>query len=80
MWDTDLIGEYIAEGASSVVLSDAIFDKEAMAQRNFNAISRLAHLAALQGNVAVERLKVTLTGASWLLLYSVLPKLRVHCS
>ncbi|KAM7472598.1 hypothetical protein LguiA_010781 [Lonicera macranthoides] len=60
----DLIGEYIAEGASSVVLSDAIFDKEAMAQRNFNAISRLAHLAALQGNVAVERLEVTLSGAS----------------
>ncbi|KAM7476820.1 hypothetical protein LguiB_024063 [Lonicera macranthoides] len=60
----DSIGEYIAEGASSVVLSDAIFDKEAMAQRNFNAISRLAHLAALQGNVAVERLEVTLSGAS----------------
>ncbi|GJS82080.1 hypothetical protein Tco_0748621 [Tanacetum coccineum] len=33
-----LVGEYIAHGASSVVLSNAIFDKEAMAQRNFIAV------------------------------------------
>lgn len=49
------MGEYIAHGASSVVLSDAIFDKEAMAQRNFNEIYQLAQLAALRGNEAVER-------------------------
>ncbi|XP_024974308.1 uncharacterized protein LOC112512529 isoform X4 [Cynara cardunculus var. scolymus] len=52
---TDSVGEYIAKGASSVVLSDAIFDKEAMAQRNFSAVYRLAQFAASQGNEAVER-------------------------
>ncbi|KAJ6341117.1 hypothetical protein OIU78_009318 [Salix suchowensis] len=51
----DSIGEYISSGASSVVLSDAIFDKGAMAQRNFNAIHQLASLAALEGKEAVER-------------------------
>nr|XP_043609894.1 putative KHG/KDPG aldolase isoform X3 [Erigeron canadensis] len=51
----DSLGEYIAHGASSVVLSDAIFDKEAIAQRNFNSVYRLAQLAVLQANKAVER-------------------------
>ncbi|PWA42928.1 KDPG/KHG aldolase, Aldolase-type TIM barrel [Artemisia annua] len=51
----DLVGEYIAHGASSVVLSDAIFDKEAMAQRNFSAVHQLARLAASKGYEAVER-------------------------
>ncbi|CAH1450993.1 unnamed protein product [Lactuca virosa] len=52
---TDLVGEYIGEGASAVVLSDAIFEKEAMAQRNFTVVYQLAKLAASQGNEAVER-------------------------
>ncbi|KAF5946119.1 hypothetical protein HYC85_016347 [Camellia sinensis] len=51
----DLIGEYIENGASAVVLSDAIFDKEAMDQRNFDQIRQLAHLAALRGNKAIQR-------------------------
>ncbi|KAL9407126.1 hypothetical protein Peur_004098 [Populus x canadensis] len=51
----DSIGEYISSGASSVVLSDAIFDKGAMTQRNFNVIHQLASLAALEGKEAVER-------------------------
>ncbi|KAF4389069.1 hypothetical protein F8388_026798 [Cannabis sativa] len=46
----DSMGEYIANGASSVVLSDAIFDKEAMAQNNFNVIRQLAHFATLQAS------------------------------
>ncbi|KAK6934025.1 KDPG/KHG aldolase [Dillenia turbinata] len=50
----DLIGEYIARGASAVVLSDAIFNKEALAQRNYDVIHRLAHLATLQGNEAAK--------------------------
>lgn len=50
----DSIGEYIAKGASSVVLSDAIFDKEAMGEKNFEAIHKLASFAALQGKEAVE--------------------------
>nr|GEY93756.1 KDPG/KHG aldolase, aldolase-type TIM barrel [Tanacetum cinerariifolium] len=50
-----LVSEYIAHGASSVVLSDAIFDKEAMAQRNFSAVHQLARLAASKGCEAVER-------------------------
>ncbi|XP_065048982.1 uncharacterized protein LOC135584799 isoform X5 [Musa acuminata AAA Group] len=33
---------------TAVVLSDAIFEKEAMRQRNFDEIHRLAHLATLQ--------------------------------
>ncbi|XP_004308199.1 PREDICTED: uncharacterized protein LOC101305115 [Fragaria vesca subsp. vesca] len=51
------VGEYIAKGASSVVLSDAIFDKEAMGQRNFNRIRQLANMAALQCKEAVDRKK-----------------------
>ncbi|URE20911.1 KDPG and KHG aldolase [Musa troglodytarum] len=45
---TDSIGNYIECGASAVVLSDAIFEKEAMRQRNFDVIHRLAHLATRQ--------------------------------
>lgn len=52
---TDLLETYIAQGASAVVLSDAIFDKEAMNQSNFDAIQQLAHLSALHGGEAVER-------------------------
>lgn len=54
----DSVREYIACGASSVVLSDAIFDKEAMSQRNFSAIYKLAKLAASLGSKAVERRRV----------------------
>ncbi|PQQ05464.1 uncharacterized protein Pyn_17942 [Prunus yedoensis var. nudiflora] len=54
---TDSVGEYIAQGASSVVLSDAIFDKEAMGQKNFTKIYQLANAAALHGNEAVDRMK-----------------------
>ncbi|GMY22836.1 khg/kdpg aldolase [Fagus crenata] len=50
----DSVREYITRGASAVVLSDAIFDKEAISQNNFNEIYQLAHFAALQGNEAVE--------------------------
>ncbi|KAK4541375.1 hypothetical protein RGQ29_033245 [Quercus rubra] len=50
----DSVREYITQEASAVVLSDAIFDKEAISQNNFNEICRLAHFAALQGNEALE--------------------------
>ncbi len=53
--DTDSVREYITRGALAVVLSDAIFDKEAISQNNFNEIYQLAHFAALQGNEAVEQ-------------------------
>lgn len=53
--DSDSVGDYISCGASSVVLSDAIFNKEAMAQKSFHAIYELACLAALQGKEAVIR-------------------------
>ncbi|XP_038992149.1 KHG/KDPG aldolase-like isoform X2 [Hibiscus syriacus] len=53
----DSVGDYIARGAISVVLSDAIFSKEAMNQNNFNAVNQLAKSAALQGKNAVERKK-----------------------
>ncbi|XP_020254614.1 uncharacterized protein LOC109831657 isoform X2 [Asparagus officinalis] len=45
----DSMRRYIEGGAAAVVLSDAIFEKEAMKQRNFDAICRLAKLATLQG-------------------------------
>ncbi|RWR76074.1 putative KHG/KDPG aldolase [Cinnamomum micranthum f. kanehirae] len=50
----DLLETYIIQGASAVVLSDAIFNKEAMNQRNFDAIQQLAYLSALRGGEAVE--------------------------
>jgi hypothetical protein len=37
-------------GASAVVLSDAIFDKELMGERNFIGISALANQATLQAS------------------------------
>ncbi|XP_065860408.1 uncharacterized protein [Euphorbia lathyris] len=51
----DSIGAYIASGASSVVLSDAIFNKETMSQKNFDGIYENASFAALQGQEAVTR-------------------------
>ncbi|XP_022139080.1 KHG/KDPG aldolase isoform X5 [Momordica charantia] len=50
----DSIGDYIRQGASSVVLSDAIFNKEFMDQRNFDGIFRLSKLAASQAMEALE--------------------------
>lgn len=58
--DADLIGDYIAQGASSVVLSDAIFEKEAMDHRRFNLIHQLSQLAVLRVNEAVQRLEFEL--------------------
>ncbi|KAK1294640.1 hypothetical protein QJS10_CPA16g01148 [Acorus calamus] len=51
----DSIGTYIDGGASAVVLSDAIFDKQAMRQMNFDVIFKLATVAAVQGRKAAER-------------------------
>lgn len=51
----DSIGPYIAQGADSVVLSDAIFNKEAMHQKDFNKIFQLARIAAMCGKEAVEK-------------------------
>ncbi|KAL9239900.1 hypothetical protein vseg_014176 [Gypsophila vaccaria] len=52
------VQEYITRGASSVVLSDAIFDKEAVADGNFEYISRQAKIAASTGVEAVKQLKL----------------------
>lgn len=43
----DSIKGYLEAGASAVVLSDAIFDKELMRERKFDEISELANLATL---------------------------------
>ncbi|XP_058107338.1 uncharacterized protein LOC131250942 [Magnolia sinica] len=51
----DSVETYIAQGASAVVLSDAIFNKEAMRLRNFSAIYELARRATLHGYEAVNR-------------------------
>ncbi|KAK1352087.1 KHG/KDPG aldolase [Heracleum sosnowskyi] len=53
----DHIEKYITKGASSVVLSDAIFNKEAMLQQNFSTIDQLARLAVLRSSEAVERMR-----------------------
>ncbi|GFP82095.1 khg/kdpg aldolase [Phtheirospermum japonicum] len=50
----DTVDQYIARGASAVVLSDAIFDKRAMDERNFVLIRELASFAALKGSEAVR--------------------------
>ncbi|XP_072993972.1 uncharacterized protein [Typha latifolia] len=52
---TGSVGGYIEAGASAVVLSDAIFEKDAMRQRNFGEIERLAYLATLQTCQARKR-------------------------
>lgn len=51
----DHIERYISKGASSVVLSDAIFHKEAMLQQNFSRINQLASLVVLRSSEAIER-------------------------
>lgn len=51
----DMIEEYIAHGATSVVLSDAIFCKKAMSERNFKMIHQLSHTATLHAKDALER-------------------------
>ncbi|MQL96314.1 hypothetical protein Taro_028988, partial [Colocasia esculenta] len=51
----DMIRTYIGSGACAVVLSDAIFEKSAMAQRNYDEIYRLASLATWQGVQAVQQ-------------------------
>lgn len=61
--DADLIGDYIAQGASSVVLSDTIFEKEAMDNRRFNLIHQLSQLAVLRVNEALQRLEFELPAA-----------------
>ncbi|KAG7945950.1 hypothetical protein I3843_14G013300 [Carya illinoinensis] len=53
----DSIREYISRGATAVVLSDAIFNKDAIIQNDFEEIYQLANFAALQGIEAVERKK-----------------------
>ncbi|KAL5187453.1 hypothetical protein HKD37_05G013128 [Glycine soja] len=50
----DSIGEYILRGALAVVLSDAIFDKDAIAQHDLDKIQKLAHSAALVGFLICE--------------------------
>lgn len=51
----DLIEEYIAHGATSVVLSDAIFCKKAMSERNFKVIHQLSHTATSRAKDALCR-------------------------
>ncbi|XP_057786351.1 uncharacterized protein LOC131003791 isoform X4 [Salvia miltiorrhiza] len=51
----DSVGVYIGHGASAVVISDAIFDKKAMAERNFLLIYHLACCAATKGTQAVRK-------------------------
>ncbi|KAL9269513.1 KHG/KDPG aldolase-like protein [Drosera capensis] len=53
----DVVGDYIAAGATAVVLSDAIFDREAVKQGDFDRISVLAGLAASMGYESVNRVR-----------------------
>lgn len=52
--NSESTGDYIRQGASSVVLSDAIFNKEFMDQKNFDGIFQLSKLAASQAMEALE--------------------------
>ncbi|KAL9687142.1 hypothetical protein QQ045_031540 [Rhodiola kirilowii] len=51
----DSIDDYIACGAASVVLSDAIFNKDAISHNNFNTISHLAYIASSVAKEALQR-------------------------
>ncbi|XP_068660143.1 uncharacterized protein [Aristolochia californica] len=50
----DTTRTYIVQGASAVVLSDAIFEKHAMQDRNFDVIHQFACCAASNGREAVK--------------------------
>ncbi|CAM8910670.1 unnamed protein product [Rhodiola kirilowii] len=52
----DSIDDYIACGAASVVLSDAIFNKDAISHNNFNTISHLAYIASSVAKEALQSL------------------------
>lgn len=51
----DVVGDYIAAGATAVVLSEAMFDRDAVEKGDFDRISELARLAASMGYEAVNR-------------------------
>ncbi|KAK4412736.1 KHG/KDPG aldolase [Sesamum alatum] len=57
----DSVGQYIGQGASSVVLSDAIFEKNAMDEKNFDRINQLARSAAFAGSQAVRNIRDNLS-------------------
>ncbi|EYU35645.1 hypothetical protein MIMGU_mgv1a020044mg, partial [Erythranthe guttata] len=49
----DSVCQYISSGAMSVVLSDAIFNKRAMFQRDFVLVNQLATIAAFTAKEAI---------------------------
>lgn len=53
-----LVADFITRGASAVVLSDAIFPKEAIAQGDFDTISERAELAASTAIKAIKQLEL----------------------
>ncbi|KAL0383345.1 UNVERIFIED_CONTAM: KHG/KDPG aldolase [Sesamum calycinum] len=57
----DSVGQYIGQGASSVVLSDAIFEKNAMDAKYFDRINQLACSAAFMGSQAVRKIRDNLS-------------------
>lgn len=52
----DSITDYLACGAAAVVLSDAIFNKDAISHKDFKMISELAHTESSMANEALQRL------------------------
>ncbi|KAK4404658.1 hypothetical protein Sango_0834400 [Sesamum angolense] len=57
----DSVGQYIGQGASSVVLSDAIFEKNAIDAKYFDRINQLACSAAFMGSQAVRKIRDNLS-------------------
>ncbi|KMT17391.1 hypothetical protein BVRB_2g038460 [Beta vulgaris subsp. vulgaris] len=53
-----LVADFITRGASAVVLSDAIFPKEAIARGDFDTISERAELAASTAIEAIKQLEL----------------------
>ncbi|KAL8041137.1 hypothetical protein ABFX02_10G147000 [Erythranthe guttata] len=51
----DSVCQYISSGAMSVVLSDAIFNKRAMFQRDFVLVNQLATIAAFTAKEAIRK-------------------------
>ncbi|XP_051138795.1 uncharacterized protein LOC127256700 isoform X2 [Andrographis paniculata] len=54
----DSVGEYIAQGASLVVLSDSIFEKKAMNEQNFDRVYQLARREAFHGHEATSIMQI----------------------
>ncbi|XP_051138796.1 uncharacterized protein LOC127256700 isoform X5 [Andrographis paniculata] len=70
----DSVGEYIAQGASLVVLSDSIFEKKAMNEQNFDRVYQLARREAFHGHEATRLLHYLLSACYIYIGFQISPE------